>query len=118
MNVEDKIRAIFAIPLGFILGAIGAAVAELASVTSWVVFVVFLMIVAGVFVFNRLGDVASLRLMEALSDRSEAELEKIRERKLVGSHSSRPRYLFVIGIALGVLATLIWSPLEVLRALT
>ncbi|MBM1228997.1 hypothetical protein JQT90_03490 [Ponticoccus sp. SC6-32] len=118
MNFEDRIRTVFSIPLGFILGVIGSGVAELASVTSWKIFAIFLGVVALFFLFEWISDKGSLKAMEALSDRSEAELKDIRERKLLGSHSPWPRYLFLISAAVGVLACLVWSPLEILEALT
>ena len=79
MNLEDKIKLVFFIPLGFIFGVLLSAVVTFASLTSWFVLVFFFLVVIGFLVFEKISDAANLRTMEALSDRSDEELREIRD---------------------------------------
>ena len=118
MNLEDKIKLVFFIPLGFIFGVLLSAVVTFASLTSWFVLVFFFLVVIGFLVFEKISDAASLRTMEALSDRSDEELREIKERKRIGSDSKLPRYAFLLTCAAGYAATLIWPSEDILEWLS
>lgn len=115
MNLEDKIRAVFALPLGFLLGVISSAVITFASLTHWFVLPLYLLIVIALIVFEKVSDKASLRAMEAMSDLPDEELQEMKAKKRVGNHSRLPSYVFIVGCALGYISTFVWSVTEVLN---
>ncbi|MEM9707720.1 MAG: hypothetical protein AAF871_02940 [Pseudomonadota bacterium] len=114
MNVEDKIRTIFALPFGLVLGVVSSGVATLASLTHWIVLPVFALIVVAFIVFERVSDAVTLRAMEKLSDLPDEKIQELKSKKLVGRHSRLPLYMFLVGTFLGYVSTFIWSPTEIL----
>jgi hypothetical protein len=114
MNSEDKIRMIFAAPLGVIAGIVASLIVDLFVIGYGRVAMIILGAIVLFVLFEKFSDGLSLRAMEKLSDRSEEELANIRKKRLHGSHSKKPRYVFLASALLGFLATFIWPAADIL----
>lgn len=105
MHIEDKIKAVFALPLGFLLGLVVAALAQLYAVGGAKMALILGGGLAVLFVGNLMMDRLRDWMMVSAAKRWG------REDALEGVEAGRvrlPLYLFLVGAAAGLGAAAIW----------
>ncbi|SDI49581.1 hypothetical protein [Lutimaribacter saemankumensis] len=107
MTLYDRFLIAFSFPLGFLFGALAMSVAALFAIGGEAMGSVFLIVAGFVIVADHAIGRLSHGFFRRLSDRTEAEITRLEQS--FAQRSRLSRFVFVMGFAVAVGASLIWS---------